>query len=65
MTIMTTIDSTDLDRVTGGTLDSSSIRSTGPTFPRPPISLPDLPPTKPSATIPLGPFTPDAHNNIA
>ncbi len=66
MTIMTTIDSTDLDRVTGGTLDSSSIRSTGPTFPRPPISLPDLQPTKPSPTIPLGPFTPDTtRNNIA
>jgi len=63
---MTTIESTDLATVTGGTLDST-IRSTGPTFPRPPVSLPDLQPTKPSPTIPLGPFTPDApsHNNIA
>jgi len=60
---MTTIDSNDLVTVTGGTLDSSTIRSTGPTFPRPPISLPDLGPTKPSPTIPLGPFTPDAPRN--
>ena len=63
---MTTIESTELATVTGGTLDSSSIRSTGPTFPRPPISLPDLQPTKPSPTIPLGPFIPDTtRNNIA
>jgi hypothetical protein len=63
---MTTIDSNDLDSVNGGILESS-IRSTGPTFPRP-FPPPSLPAPKPSSpTIPLGPFYPDVppRNDIA